>query len=139
MTERQILLIKNSWSFVIVRSEESGLMFYERLFDIAPELQALFKSHPKEQALKFVQMITLVVSRLQKLDEILDELKALALRHNRYGVKTAYYRIAGAAFIWMLQQLLEDKWTEELEEAWIEVYTLMSDTMIKQQESIPVL
>lgn len=139
MTDRQILLVKNSWSFVMVRSEEAGLMFYERLFDIAPELQSLFKTHPKEQALKFMTMLTMVVSKLQKLDEIIEDIKSLARRHNRYGVKTAYYRIVGAALIWTLHEVLKDKWNDELEEAWIEVYGLISQAMIRQQESVPVL
>ena len=43
----------------MVRSEEAGLMFYDRLFDIAPELQSLFKTHPKDQALKFMTMLTM--------------------------------------------------------------------------------
>jgi hemoglobin-like flavoprotein len=139
MTERQILLVKNSWSFVIVKSEEAGLLFYDRLFEIAPELRPLFKSHPKDQAQKFVNMVTLVVARLQKLDEIIDDIKALARRHNQYGVKTAYYRIVGAALIWTLQQGLSDKWNDELEEAWIDMYAMLSKAMIQQQESVPVL
>jgi nitric oxide dioxygenase len=122
-----------------VKSEEAGLMFYDRLFEIAPELRPLFKSHPKEQALKLMNMVTMVVSKLQKLDEIMDDIKALARRHNQYGVKTAYYRILGAALIWTLQQELKGKWNDELEEAWIEVYSLLSQAMIKQQESVPVL
>ena len=123
----------------MVRSEEAGLMFYERLFDIAPELQSLFKTHPKDQALKFMTMLTMVVSKLQKLDEIIEDIKSLARRHNHYGVKTAYYRIVGAALIWTLHEVLKDKWNDELEEAWIEVYALISQAMIRQQESVPVL
>jgi hemoglobin-like flavoprotein len=139
MTERQILLVKNSWSFVIVKSEEAGQMFYDRLFEIAPELRPLFKTHPKEQAQKLMNMVTMIVSKLQKLDEIMEDIKALARRHNQYGVKTAYYRILGAALIWTLQQEMKARWNDELEEAWIEVYGLLSQAMIKQQESVPVL
>lgn len=136
MTERQILLVKNSWSYAIVRSEEAGLLFYDRLFEIAPELKSLFKTEPRDQARKLISMVTLMVSNLQKLGEIMDEIKSLAIRHRKYGVDPAYYRIVGAAFLWTLQQGLKEKWTEELEEAWADAYTIISDTMIKNQQAI---
>jgi hemoglobin-like flavoprotein len=136
MTERQILLVKNSWSYVIVKAEEAGLLFYNRLFEIAPELKSMFKTEPKDQSRKLINMVTLIVSKLQKLQEIEDEIKGLAVRHRKYGVDTAYYRIVGAAFIWTLQRGLKEKWNEELEEAWVAVYTVISDAMIKNQQAI---
>jgi hypothetical protein len=42
MTERQILLVKNSWSYVIVNSDEAGQLFYKRLFEVAPEVKPMF-------------------------------------------------------------------------------------------------
>jgi nitric oxide dioxygenase len=136
MTERQILLVKNSWSYMIVKSEEISFLFYNRLFEIAPELKSMFKTEPRDQSQKLITMITLIVSKLQKLEEIQEEIKILAIRHRRYGVDTAYYRIFGAAFIWTLQRGLTGKWTEELEEAWVEVYALISEAMIKNQQAI---
>ncbi|RAV99089.1 globin domain-containing protein [Pseudochryseolinea flava] len=136
MTERQILLVKNSWSYVIVKSEEAGQLFYHRLFEIAPELKSLFKSEPKGQSRKLINMVTLMVSKLQKLDEIQGEIKSLATRHHKYGVDPAYYRIVGAAFLWTLQQGLKDKWNEELEEAWVDMYAVISNAMIKNQQAV---
>jgi hemoglobin-like flavoprotein len=138
MTERQILLVKNSWSFVIVKSEEAGLLFYDRLFEIAPELQPVFKTHPKEQALRLTNMVTNMVSRIQHLDEIIDDIRALASRHSVYGVQTVYYRVFGAALIWTIQQMMDTRWNDELEEAWIDVYSLISNAMIQTQEAIAV-
>src|SRR5436190_9443157 len=99
MTDRQILLVKNTWSYVVVKSDEAGQLFYERLFEIAPEVKPMFKGDMKEQSRKLMNMITMIVSKLQKLDEIIHEVRSLAQRHNKYGVKPEYYIIVGSALV----------------------------------------
>ena len=139
MTERQILLVKNSWSYVIVKSEEAGQLFYYRLFEIAPEVKHMFKGDIKEQSKKLMNMVTLIVTKLQKLDEIINEVKLLAQRHGKYGVKPEYYKIVGAALIWTLKEGLQEKWTPETEEAWVKVYGILSSAMIENQDTVAVL
>jgi nitric oxide dioxygenase len=96
----------------------------------------MFKGDIKEQAKKLMNMVTLIVTKLQKLDEIIDEVKLLAKRHGKYGVKPEYYKIVGAALIWTLKEGLKEKWTPETEEAWIKVYGILSNAMIENQEAV---
>ncbi len=133
MTERQILLVKNSWSYVIVKSDEAGELFYQRLFEVAPEVKHMFKSDLKEQARKLMNMVTYIVTKLQKLDEIAGEVKSLAQRHGKYGVKPHYYQLVGSALLWTLKEGLGEKWTSETEQAWTAVYSSLADAMIKAQ------
>lgn len=135
MTERQILLVKNSWSYVIVNSEAAGELFYSRLFEVAPAVRPLFKGDTKEQARKLMSMVTLIVSKLQKLDDIIEEIKGLAQRHNKYGAQPAHYKVVGECLIWTLQKGLAEKWNKETEEAWISVYAVLAGAMIKNQNS----
>ena len=133
MTERQILLVKNSWSYVIVNADEAGQLFYKRLFEVAPEVRPMFKGDIKEQSRKLMNMVTYIVTKLQKLDEIMDEVKSLAQRHGKYGVKPHYYQIVGSSLLWTLKEGLGDKWNDETEQAWTAVYTALADAMIKTQ------
>ncbi|HEY5823290.1 MAG TPA: globin family protein [Cyclobacteriaceae bacterium] len=135
MTERQILLVKNSWSYIVANSEEAGLLFYNRLFEVAPSVQHMFTTDKKEQARKLMGMVTLIVSKLQKLEDILNEIKMLAQRHNKYGAQPAHYKVVGECLIWTLEKGLGDKWNKETEEAWITVYSVLSDAMIKNQSA----
>jgi hemoglobin-like flavoprotein len=135
MTERQILLVKNSWSYVIVNSEEAGQLFYQRLFEVAPGVKHMFKGDHKEQARKLMNMVTLIVSKLQKLDDILNEIKMLSQRHGKYGAQPAHYKVVGECLIWTLEKGLAEKWNKETEEAWITVHTVLADAMIKNQGS----
>ena len=136
MTERQILLIKNSWSFVIVKSEETGELFYHRLFEIAPEVEPLFKGRVRLQAGKLMSMLTFIVSKLQHLDDITSEIEALAKRHNQYQIKIEYYALVGEALLWTLEKGLAEKWNNELKDAWVNVYYTLAETMINASQKL---
>jgi nitric oxide dioxygenase len=133
MTERQVLLVKNSWSHVVLDSEKAGQLFYQRLFDVAPGIRHMFKSEPKEQARKLMNMVTLIVAKLEKLDDIMNDIKSLSQRHGKYGATPEHYQVVGACLLWTLEQGLDDKWNPETEEAWTAVYGLLSNAMIKNQ------
>jgi hemoglobin-like flavoprotein len=135
MNANQIALVKESWSYVIVKSDEAGQLFYSRLFEVAPGVQHLFKGDPKEQSRKLMSMITVIVSKLDNLETILDDIRSLASRHNKYGAKKEHYAVVGACLIWTLKTGLGDRWTKSMEEAWGCVYQVLSDAMIVNQES----
>jgi hemoglobin-like flavoprotein len=135
MTARQIQLVKESWSYVIVKSNEAGQLFYSRLFEVAPAVRPMFKGDVKEQSRKLMSMVTLVVSKLDKLDQVINEVKALGARHNKYGTKSEHYAVVGECLIWTLSQGLGDRWNKETEEAWLQAYTVLSGAMIQAQTS----
>lgn len=133
MTARQIQLVKESWSYVIVKSNEAGQLFYSRLFEVAPAVRPMFKGDVKEQSRKLMSMVTLVVSKLDKLDQVINEVKALGARHNKYGTKGEHYAVVGQCLIWTLSQGLGDRWNKETEEAWLQAYATLSGAMIQAQ------
>jgi hemoglobin-like flavoprotein len=131
MTDRQQLAIKYSWSFVTQDSIDAALLFYGKLFELKPELKPLFKDDIGVQAQKLVAMITAVVSQLQRMDELSEQISALGKRHGGYGVQAHHYPAVGEALIWMLEQRLQEQWSPETREAWLLLYQLLSDKMIR--------
>lgn len=80
-----------------------------------------------------MNMVALIVTRLHKLDEIMEEVKSLARRHYRYGAEPAHYQVVGECLLWTMEKVLGDKWNDETREAWTAVYGVLSDAMIKNQ------
>ena len=117
----------------MINSQEAGELFYSRLFEVAPAVKSMFKHDQKEQARKLMNMVTLVVTKLQKLDDIMNEVKLLAQRHGKYGAQPEHYKVVGECLLWTLEQGLGDKWNPELKEAWTNVYITLSSAMIKGQ------
>lgn len=136
MNEKQIQLVQNSWKiFRDINPQLVGAVFYERLFTESPELRMLFANNMEGQYVKLVEMLSIVIARLDRLDEVTEGIVELAKRHNAYGVKPAHYKLVGDALLWTLQQGFGRSWNEPLREAWLKCYTLLSDTMISAAEN----
>lgn len=103
--------------------------FYKRLFELAPEVRPMFTREMDLQAKKFSDMLSWVIAYLEHPHELCHELRALGARHGGYGVKVDQYAPVGSALIWMFQRTLGDRFTPEMEEAWMEFYAFVSCEM----------
>jgi len=131
LTDRKILIVKTTWSYVISQPEMTGEMFYEKLFELNPALRAMFPTDMEQQVRKLIDMITYMVSRMQNMDGIQKDIDAMAVRHAGYGVQDAHYATVGQALMWVLENRLEAHWDEEARESWTELYALWADSMIR--------
>ena len=129
--QNQKMLVRDSFSHVIPIADQAAGIFYERLFELDPSLRPLFKSDMAQQRRKLMQALQIAVQGLEDLDMLVPVLQKIAIRHIGYGVRNEHYATVGAALLWTLGQGLGKGFTEEVEEAWIAVYTLMSSVMIE--------
>lgn len=134
MNARQIELVKQSWEKVRPIADVAGETFYQLLFEEAPGVKHLFKSDIKAQSQKLMVMISMVVSKLDRLETLMAEIKALAKRHNKYGAQPEHYAVVGQTLIHTLKKGLGDQWDEETEQAWSEAYAILANTMISNQQ-----
>ena len=131
MKDRNILIIKNSWSYLINQSDEVGLLFYEKLFELDPGLKPMFHNDMEKQIQKLMDMITFMVTRLQTMTDIENDIDALALRRVKYGVRNEHYQIMGEALLWALQNSLGNMWDDDTNNAWIELYNFLALSMTR--------
>lgn len=137
MTEQQILMIRNSWQlFANMDPHQIGHIFYSRLFLQMPSLRPMFKSNMSEQYQKLVDMLILMVSKLDRPDELDIDIIALAQRHVEYGVESAHYKLVGDALLFTLAKGAGKDWTDEMALAWADWYEQLSQTMIRASEGI---
>ena len=135
MTPHQINLIKTSWQLAAANAETVGQLFYGRLFQIAPQVKPMFsRISVTDQSKKLLATLSFVISKLDKLDEIIDEVAKLARRHVNYGVSPEHYTAVGSALLWTLETGLAEHWNDELKEAWTTCYTILSGAMISAAE-----
>ncbi len=129
MTPEKIELVQTSFKKVVPIASTAADLFYDRLFEIAPEVRPMFPQDMKEQKIKLMAMLGTAVTSLHKLDTILPVVKALGQRHREYGVTTAHYAPVGAALIWTLEKGLGADFTPEVKAAWTETYTALAGVM----------
>lgn len=129
MTPEQKMLVQTTFKDVVPIADTAAKLFYNKLFELDPELKSLFKGDMEEQGRKLMKIIGTAVNGLDQLDEIVPVVEDLGRRHVSYGVKDQDYNTVGTALLWTLQQGLDSGFTPEVEEAWTVVYTLLADTM----------
>ena len=130
MHTHEIALVQQSWEQVLPIADTAAMLFYGRLFELDPSLRGLFKeTNMAEQRKKLMQMITVAVRGLGRLDELLSAVEALGRRHASYGVTSAHYDTVAEALIWTLEQGLGEAFTPDVRSAWVETYTTLAAVM----------
>jgi nitric oxide dioxygenase len=131
MTPQQIALVQQSFAKVLPIREQAAALFYDRLFAIDPSTRPLFRNDMKSQGAKLMAAIAVVVKSLDRVDTMLDDLRTMARRHDRYGVQEGHYASVGTALLWTLEQGLGADFTAEVRAAWAAAYRLLSEAMIE--------
>src|SRR5690349_20422605 len=104
LTPRQIALVQDSFAVVAPIADDAASLFYRRLFELDPSLQAMFRGDMREQRKKLMQMLTAAVKGLNHLDRLVPVVEDLGRRHAGYGVADQHYDTVGAALLWTLEK-----------------------------------
>jgi len=137
MTPEQVKLVQRSFAEVAPIADEAAMIFYDRLFEIAPQVKTLFPADITEQRRKLMATLAIVVNGLSSLESILPAASSLATRHVAYGAKPEHYPVVGSALLWTLEKGLGPAWTKDVADAWTAAYTLLSGFMINQAYGRP--
>jgi hemoglobin-like flavoprotein len=129
MNNQQKYLVQSSFEKVVPIADTAAALFYQRLFELDPSLRPMFTTDLKEQGKKLMNMLTLAVRGLDKLDKLVPAIQDLGRRHAGYGVKAEHYDTVASALLWTLEKGLGDAFTDEVREAWVAVYMLIATTM----------
>ena len=134
MTPKQVALVQDSFAKVALTSEAAAVLFYDRLFDLPPQMRAMFSRRYDRAAPKADgnagwggegswQSRTGFAGRQRTVK---------AARHVSYGAKARHYPVVGAALLWTLEKGLGDGWTPEVSGAWVTAYSTLSGYMISE-------
>ena len=137
MTPDQVKLVQQSFTKVAPISEIAAVLFYDRLFEIAPSVRSMFPADMTEQRKKLMATLAVVVNGLGNLESVLPAASALARRHVSYGAKAEHYPVVGGALLWTLEKGLGESWTPEVAAAWTAAYGTLSGFMISQAYGRP--
>ena len=132
MNPAQIKLVQESFAKVAPISEQAAVIFYDRLFELAPQVRAMFPNDMTEQRKKLMATLAVVVNGLTNLEAVLPAASALAKRHVSYGAKPAHYPVVGGALLWTLEKGLGEAWTPDVAAAWTAAYGVLSSYMISE-------
>jgi hemoglobin-like flavoprotein len=129
LTLAQKTLVQDSFATIAPIADDAAVLFYQRLFELDPSLEPMFRGNMAEQRKKLMQMLTAAVKGLDRLDQLVPVVENLGRRHAGYGVTDAHYDTVGSALLWTLEMGLGRAFTAEVKDAWATVYGLLATTM----------
>lgn len=127
----KVELLEQSFDLIKPSANDFVASFYDNLFTANPEAKPLFDTTDmKAQKKKLLSSLVLVVENLRE-PEILDSsLRGLGARHVKYGALPEHYPLVGGALLTTFEQYLQDKWTPEVKQAWVDAYGAISEIML---------
>jgi hemoglobin-like flavoprotein len=129
LTTQQIALVQASFRTVQPMSATAGELFYKRLFEIEPEVAALFKGDVGRQGREFMQVLAVAVGGLSNVTTLVPMVQQLGVRHAAYGVQARHYDAVRQALLYTLAVILQDDYTDEVRAAWATAYAMLAGIM----------
>jgi len=123
-------LLRGSFALLAPRDREVAAMFYDRLFELDPQLRRLFTGDMDHQGAKMMSMLGAIVARIHDLEALSPMVGDLARRHVGYGARPAHYAAMGSALLWTLEKALGPRFTPAVEAAWQRAYGALSRVML---------
>jgi hemoglobin-like flavoprotein len=145
LTAKQVLLLKTS--FRAMNASVYSDHFYKRLFELHPQLRALFPTDMAEQKAKLMSVFELIVYSFEEKklneftlqDSLLVPLRNLGRKHEEKGVIQAHYPIANELMLETLQYALGKEYSEEIRQAWklalAQITAAMLNNSVKTEQS----
>jgi hemoglobin-like flavoprotein len=127
----QVEILEQSFDLVAPCGDALVERFYQRVFDVNPELQELFASTDMATQ-KRILLSTLVLLRksLRDLGAIVPALQSLGVKHAGFGVRPEDYAAIGVALLGTMAELGGAEWRPEYSAAWAEAYGVVQATML---------
>lgn len=129
MTPQQIQLVRSSFALVKPIATQAAALFYDKLFERDPSLNAMFHVDMAQQGQRLMHMLEGAVRLLDRPESLAPVLTALGERHAGYGVRDAHYPTVGAALLDTLAAGLGEAFTPAVREAWAALYAEVAMAM----------
>ena len=131
LSTRQKRLVRDSFESVQTYGTSVEILFYGRLFELAPETRGLFKIDIREQAKKLAETLRTTVEALDKFEELQPVLWEMGRKHAGYGVQPYQHEILRAALLWAFGQALGLEFDRETRAAWEQLLSTISAVMLE--------
>lgn len=140
LCEKKILvmdvgLLKQSFEMIASQKDPFAYSFYQRLFSYYPQVQPLFaQTDMRRQTSSLMATLAVVISGVERGDNLLPTIQALGEKHRGYGAMSAHYPLVGGVLLETFGQFLGSQFTLEMQDAWSQAYELISTEMMADSD-----
>lgn len=129
MTPAQITIVQSTFAALAQEADALAAEFYERLFARDASLRTMFNKPMERQRALLIHMLTLVVSQLDRIEDVAPALRRLGEQHAKYGVRAEHYAAVGAALLETISKRIGEAFTTDVRDSWTAAYGLIAAGM----------
>ena len=129
MDPETLAALRSSLTLLLASDVDVTAVFYERLFELSPQLRALFKPDMTSQRKKLFAALAQIVTWGEHPLELTGYLLRMGERHVAYGVLPEHYDAVGSALLEALEQALGPDFTPRVRAAWTRAYEIVAHFM----------
>lgn len=123
-------LLRASFDLAVANQPQLTARFYEILFERYPQVKPLFGRNSNANQANMLQgALVAVMDHLDDANWLSDTLTAMGKKHVDYGVTDEMFDWVGASLLAALAEAAGDRWTVEVEAAWVEAYGAIAGLM----------
>jgi NAD(P)H-flavin reductase/hemoglobin-like flavoprotein len=126
-----VRLVRDSWACAEPHADKVAEFFYATLFSISPNTRELFPVNMQVQRSRLLRALVHVVQMVDRPDDLIPFLRQLGRDHRKFGVVASHYEAVGMALLAGVKQFARPVWTDDVERAWAEAYTIMARAMLE--------
>jgi hemoglobin-like flavoprotein len=127
ITPQQRSLVRRTFTSIAPNHGAVARLFYDRLFEIAPELRPMFTHNMELQREKVMQMLATLVASMDDTPHFTNMAHELGKRHVGYGVRNEHYVLVGRALLWALEEACPQVMTPAASASWAAAYGMIAD------------
>jgi hemoglobin-like flavoprotein len=126
-------LLRESWRAAVQLGDDVPLLFYGVLFELAPDVAALFPPDMSEQRRHLIATLGTMVKThgadRHNWQPTANRLRQLGKDHRRYGAEPEHYPVVAQALLETLEHFLGKAWTPEHAVAWEGAIATVAEVM----------
>ena len=126
VTSRQKLLLH--YTLLHLDADQMGKLFYDHILVAMPEVAPMF-TDLEGQRKRFMKMMIRIVHTIDEPDHLRIVVRELDHMHGRLNLKPRHFSKMGLAFSQSLVEVLGDRYTPEIGEAWRTLYNRVAEAM----------
>ncbi|XP_072164893.1 uncharacterized protein [Diadema setosum] len=143
LSSQHLELVTTTWDILAENPVDHGAVVFAKIVTDHPLVGSLFSFGGKnltydellqnedlrKHGRRFMDVVGNAVKNLENHEILVPTLEDLAKRHVRYGVTRQHLSVAGEAFMYAIEQALDEGFVDEIRRAWESVFQLVVDVM----------
>ncbi|MFM9837459.1 MAG: hypothetical protein ACKVOQ_04300 [Cyclobacteriaceae bacterium] len=132
MTEKQVLIVKHSWSYVANQLDDTNVLFCKNLLRLLPDLKPILKKREQEKsASEIMSTINRIVTSLPDFSKVETEIRTIQMEYASLGMTPSDYDSAMFAFLITLEKKTTKVWSNEARDSWVFVFASIKQYISK--------